>query len=265
MPKIPISQGRHLFGHDPSAYADARPDYPEALYQRLRARCELGPGVSAFEIGAGTGLATQRLLAFGVSSLWVIEPDARLAAFLRERISSRLLRVDQVAFEEAELPESEFHLGVAATSFHWLDQRSGLAKVYRSLRSCGWWAMWWNHFASNEPDPFQLATDHLFAGTPDSPSEGQNHGVPFAFDQEARLGDLKLAGFCDPDVELWHWKITYDTARLVGLYSTFSPIQSLEPEARHVFLENLARIADKQFGGHVERSFTSVLYTARKP
>jgi hypothetical protein len=59
MPKIPLSEGRYLFGRDPLAYANSRPDYPEELYQRLLTRCELGPGVSAFEIGAGTGLATR--------------------------------------------------------------------------------------------------------------------------------------------------------------------------------------------------------------
>jgi hypothetical protein len=73
MPKIPLSEGRHLFGSDPLAYANCRPDYPKELYQRLRIRCELGPGISAFEIGAGTGLATQRLLALGVSRLWAID------------------------------------------------------------------------------------------------------------------------------------------------------------------------------------------------
>jgi hypothetical protein len=134
MPNIPLSEGRYLFGRDPLAYANARPDYPEELYKRLRTRCELGPGVSGFEIGAGTGLATRRLLAFGVSPLWVIEPDTRLVGFLRERIPSDSLRVDEVAFEEAKLPEAEFHLGVAATSFHWLDQGSGLA---RSIDRCG--------------------------------------------------------------------------------------------------------------------------------
>jgi hypothetical protein len=29
MPKIPLSEGRRLFGNDPLAYANARPDYPE--------------------------------------------------------------------------------------------------------------------------------------------------------------------------------------------------------------------------------------------
>src|SRR5690349_3462425 len=116
MPKIPLSEGRHLFGNDPLAYANGRPDYPEELYQRLRTRCELGSGISAFEIGAGTGLATQRLLALGVSRLWAIEPDPRLADFLRKTISSSSLQIVQTIFERAELPEAEFGLGVAATS-----------------------------------------------------------------------------------------------------------------------------------------------------
>jgi SAM-dependent methyltransferase len=265
MPKIPLSDGRYLFGNDPLAYANARPDYPEELYQRLRARCGLGPDISVFEIGAGTGLATQRLLALGVARLLAIEPDPRLAAFLRARISSSLLEIDQSTFEEAKLPDAQFSLGVAATSFHWLDQRSALAKVYRSLRAGGWWAMWWTHFGSTEADAFQLATDHLFAQTPDSPSGGGKEKCPFALDRQSRLRDLTTSGFCDAEVELWRWTLSYDTARLVALYSTFSPIQSLEPEPRRDFLRNLARIAEEQFGGSVERPFTTTLYTARRP
>src|SRR4029077_15589130 len=128
--------------------------------------------ISAFEIGAGTGLATQRLLALGVSRLWAIEPDPRLAAFLRKPVSSSSVQIVQTTFEQAELPTAEFGLGVAATSFHWLDQGSALAKVYRSLGAGGWWAMWWTHFGSCQSDAFQLATDHLFVGTSDSPATG---------------------------------------------------------------------------------------------
>ena len=183
MAKIPLSDGRNFFGNDPLAYANARPDYPDELYERLRTRCIPGPGTSVFEIGAGTGLATRRLVALGVAKLWVIEPDPRLADFLRATISSPLLQIDQIAFEDAELPEAEFGLGVAATSFHWLEQKDALAKVYRSLRTGGWWAMWWTHFGACEPDAFQLATDHLFIGTQDSPSGGGKQTLPFALDQ----------------------------------------------------------------------------------
>jgi SAM-dependent methyltransferase len=188
MAKIPPFEGRWLFGNDPFAYANARPDYPAELYEKLRARCGLRAGTSVFEIGAGTGLATRRLLAMGASPLLAIEPDPRLAAFLRDTISSSSLEIKQDAFEEAVLSEAKFSLGVAATSFHWLEQTSALAKVYRALKPDGWWAMWWTHFGPGEPDMFQLAIDHLFAGTADSPSGAGKAGLPFALDQESRIG-----------------------------------------------------------------------------
>jgi hypothetical protein len=125
--------------------------------------------------------------------------------------------------------------------------------------------MWWTHFgAGDEHDAFQAATNHLFVDTPDSPSGDRNGGPPFALDGGARLRDLAAAGFVAPEVDLWRWTLRYDTTRLVGLYRTFSPIHALEPKNRKLFLRELARIADEQFGGCVERPFITVLYTAQR-
>jgi SAM-dependent methyltransferase len=264
MQKIPLSDGRRLFGNDPKAYAEARPEYPDALYERLMTRCGLRPGSSVFEVGPGTGLATRRLLGLGAPPLRAIEPDPRLATFLRAAIGAGSLEIDQTSFEEAILPEAAFDLGVAATSFHWLDQTLALAKVYRSLKPGGWWAMWWNHFGSEEPDQFQRATNHLFAATADSPSWSGEKRIPFALDRESRLQDLTTKGFRDAEVEVWRSRLTCNTARLIALYSTFSPIQALEPDSRREFLSNLAQIAEEQFGGRIERPLITVLYTARK-
>jgi SAM-dependent methyltransferase len=264
MQRISLNDGRHLFGNDPTAYAEARPDYPDALFQRLITRCGLRPGTSVFEIGPGTGIATRRLLSLGASPLRAIEPDPRLAAFLRGTSETSSLEIDQVSFDESALPEAGFDLGVAATSFHWLEQSSSLAKVHRSLKPGGWWAMWWNQFGSEEPDDFQRATDHLFAGTADSPSWSREKRIPFGLDRESRLQDLNAAGFKNSEIELWSSSLTCDTARLVALYSTFSPIQALEPEPRREFLSDLARIADEQFGGRVERALVTVLYSGQR-
>jgi SAM-dependent methyltransferase len=264
MAKIPLNDGRRLFGNDPKTYAEARPDYPDALYERLKTRCGLRPGISVFEIGPGPGLATRRLLSLGASPLRAIEPDPRLATFLRETIETGSLEIDQVAFDEAMLPERAFDLGVAATSFHWVEQSSALAKVFRSLKPGGWWAMWWNQFGSEEPDEFQRATDHLFAGAHDSPSFIREKRIPFAFDRESRLRDLSAAGFHDTEVEVWSSTLTCDTARLVALYSTYSPIQALDPHARREFLSSFAQIVDEQFGGRVERALRTVLYTGQR-
>jgi trans-aconitate methyltransferase len=261
---IPLNDGRRLFGNDPRLYAEARPDYPDALFEQLIAQCGLGRSTCAFEIGPGPGIATRRLLSLGVSLLRAIEPDPRLAAFLQETIGGDSLELDQVPFEEASLPEEAFDLGVAATSFHWLEQGSALAKVYRLLKPGGWWAMWWNHFGSDEPDTFQQATDHLFAGTADSPSWSREKRISFALDRDSRLQDLRATGFKDVGEKAWSSTFTYDTARLVALYSTFSPIQALDPDSRQQFLTELARIVDEQFRGQVERPLITVLYTARR-
>ena len=265
MDRIPLTAGRLFFGEDPATYAAVRPDYPDALYTRLVERCGLRPGTRVFEVGAGTGLATRRLLALGAAPLVAIEPDERLAAFLAQTIRDSALRIDRTAFEQAMLAPANFDLGVAATSFHWLEQVPALAKAKAALKPGGWWAMWWTQFGDDpDVDAFQSATDHLFVNTSSSPSHGEKGAPPFALDRERRLHDLVSAGFQNAETDIWRWTLTYETARLVGLYSTFSPIQALAPERRREMLQEIARIADEQFGSRVERPFATALYTAQR-
>src|SRR5262249_62136550 len=76
--------GRQAFGSDPGSYHAARPAYPEWVFEVLRERCGLDPKVAVFEIGPGTGTATRRLLELGANPLVAVEPDDRIANFLRE-------------------------------------------------------------------------------------------------------------------------------------------------------------------------------------
>ena len=60
----------------------------------------------------------------------------KLAAFLTEGPGAdAALTVRVETFERSELDEGAFDLGVAATSFHWLDQQPALAKAARALRA----------------------------------------------------------------------------------------------------------------------------------
>jgi SAM-dependent methyltransferase len=264
--EIGISAGRAAFGEDPAGYIGARPPYPEALYDVLVTRTGLTTGAAVLEIGPGPGLATRRLLELGADPLLAIEPDDRSARYLRTEFPQPTLSIVNSTLEDAELPPDRFDLGVAATSFHWLEQAGALAKVRGALRPGGWWAMWWTSFGAEKgPDPFQDATRHLFAETPRAPSHGRKGGPSFAMDREARLADLAAAGFVEAQVDLWPWTITLATERLVALYATFSPIQALTPPKRRAFLEGLAHIADRRFGGRVDRWFSTVMYAARKP
>jgi SAM-dependent methyltransferase len=262
---ISREEGRTVFGVNSQNYAEARPEYPQRIYEML---CEYG-AISAtakvFEIGAGTGQATAPLLALGCT-VAAIEPDARLAATLRDRLRHHgsSLTIMQSSFEDSLLPSAGFDLGVAAMAFHWLQPDSALAEVFRLLRPGGWWAMWWTVFG-DPADPFQRRTQALFQPLSLSPSHAAGSNRPFALDKDARMAELQAAGFKDATYEEIRWTPTLTTRQVVALTATFSPVARLPEAERCRFLSEIERIAEDEFDGQVRRNFVTAIYLARKP
>jgi SAM-dependent methyltransferase len=260
---IDRAEGRGLFGSDPAAYDAARPGHALRVYDVLAERCGLGTGTRVIEVGPGTGQATRRLVEHG-AELVVVEPDPRLASFLRESFGE-LVEVRQTTLEESALDASSFDLATAASSFHWVDEDVGLAKLQAALRPGGWAAVWWTLFGiDDEHDAFIEATSPLLVGLTPSPSHPMG-GKPHALDATARLGALHEAGFVDVGHETMRWRTSWDAEGIRALYGTFSPIARLDPVRRTDILDGVERIAREDFGGRVERTLLTSLYTARKP
>lgn len=254
--------GRHAFGADPAGYHAARPAYPDWVFGTLRDRCGLRQRTRTFEIGAGTGTATRRLLDLGANPLVAIEPSENLANYLRSTIPDEALSVLISPFEDAALPEERFDLGFSATAFHWLDEHPALEKVATLLRPGGWWGMVWNVFGDpNRSDPFHEATrallDEAF-----NPMEGKGE-LPFALDTDARDAALRRTGAFDLVEHLTsEWSIILDPAQTVALYATYSNINARAD--REAVLAELGRIARNQFSGRVTRNMVTSLYIARR-
>jgi len=253
--------GRQAFGVDPRGYHAAQPSYPDWVFEVLCERCGLAPNVVTFEIGPGTGTATRRLLELGANPLVAVEPDERLAAFLRETIPEEALKVLISAFEEAVLREASFDLGVSATAFHWLNEDLALTKVAKLLRPGGWWAMVWNVFGDQQrPDPFHEATKILLSG-PSGPSAGGD--IPFALNAESRLAALERThAFDSVEYRTSAWSLVLDPDQTVALYATYSNI-NIRPD-REAVLTELGRIAQDEFHGRVTRNMVTSLYVARR-
>lgn len=259
------SFGREAFGLTPENYHLARPPYPDMVWDALVARAGLSAGISILEIGAGTGLATKRLLAENPKRLLAIEPDPRLADFLRSYLADKRLQVELATFEDIDLATGAFDLAVCATAFHWLDAPIALRRIHRALRPEGSVALFWNVFGdASRPDPFHEATTHLFAGGPRSPSGGGTTALPYALDTGARQAELVEAGFLPDAPELLRWTLTLDPVGLRRLYSTYSNVTALLPDDRERLLDGLIEIAERQFGGVVTRNMTTAIYTARR-
>ncbi|HVV04968.1 MAG TPA: class I SAM-dependent methyltransferase [Puia sp.] len=254
--------GREAFGLDPAGYHAARPAYPDWVYEVLRERCGLRPGAASFEIGAGTGIATRRLLAGGANPLVAIEPDHRLADFLDKTIQDEALRVIRSSFEEVVLPDAGFDLGFCATAFHWLQEETALAKVAALLKPGGWWVMVWNVFGDpDRADPFHEATRLLLDG-PVSPSR-EDRAIPYALDKDARLAALeRTRAFDTMEHRTGAWSLDLDADQTEKLYATYSNV-NIRPDRAAVLME-LGRIAREEFQGRVTRNMITSLYIARR-
>ena len=56
-----------------------------------------------------------------------------------------------------------------------------------------------------------------------------------------------------------------DTAGIRGLFGSFSPVLTLDPERRDALLGSIAKIAERDFGGRVTKPLVTGLYTVRGP
>jgi SAM-dependent methyltransferase len=264
---IDEQEGRALFGADPLNYDEIRPPYPEQIYEFLLTTGALRANRSTLEIGAGTGLATRRLLDFGVNPLAVIEPDPRFIPMLTSlaRLYKAEVRCITESFEEAVLPNSHYDLVVAATSFHWIQPSIGLAKVAAILKPGGHVALWWNVFGDlDREDPFHEATRTILQPLASSPS-GAPDALPGPLDTQARLTDFSRSGQFDPaEFMAYRWTLVLNTAQVGALYATFSPIGRLPEERRKTILHRLMEVAERHFGGTVERNMVSPVYVARR-
>jgi SAM-dependent methyltransferase len=231
----------------------------------LRDRCGLRPGTHVLEIGPGTGQVTRRLLELGANPLIAIEPDSRLAQFLRERFGEGIV-LTECTLESAELESDSFDLAVAASMFHWVEEALGLRLLLRALRPGGWIALWWTIFGDERySDPFMDAIDPLFADVPHSPSAGDEGRPSFGRDAERRLAALTAAGFAEPAHEEFRWSRVWDAAGIRGLYATFSPVIALGTEPRKRLLDAVETVARDEFGDRVEKRLVTSLYIARNP
>jgi SAM-dependent methyltransferase len=263
--------GRRLFGADLEAYDRGRPGHPARVYEVLVERCGLVPGARVLEIGPGTGQATRRLIGLG-ADLVAVEPDDRLAGHLPSAVGQVV--VLNRPLEEAELHPTAFDLAVAASSFHWVDEEAGLAKIRAALRPGGWIALWWSHFGAEEPtNPFHRAlrpmVDEILASrgieleeSPSAPTGGRpRHGL----DVEARTAALELAGYDWIEHELIQWSHVWDATGIRALYASFSPIIRLDEATRVAVLDAVEELAVRDFDGRLELTVLTSLYTARGP
>ena len=125
-------------------YVRGRPGYPEAVFEALIELARLPAGAAVADVGAGTGISSEPLLARGFR-VFAVEPNAAMRAAAEERLGGHpgFRAVDGNA-EATGLAAASVELVLAAQAFHWFDVARARAEFRRILRPGGAVALVWN-------------------------------------------------------------------------------------------------------------------------
>lgn len=250
--------GRTVFGTDPDGYHAGRVGYPDDLYDGLFARCAANPDI--LEIAAGTGLATEAMLARDPASMLLVEADPELAVYLAKRFADPRVRIVNGAFPDAPFG-GKFDLAVTAAAFHWMEPGAALARVRQVLRPGGVWSMWWNSYRNlGIGDRFADASLPLLEGIalPPSMTATQHYSLDAALHTQT----LVEAGFNDVQHNVYRRERVLDAAQMRALYASYSFVRALPELQRSTLLDRLADLVETGFAGSAPNIILTAIYSA---
>jgi SAM-dependent methyltransferase len=141
----PASDATTRFSTRVQDYVRYRPRYPQALYEFLRDELRVGSGSVVADVGSGTGIFAEPLLAAG-AVVYGVEPNAEMRGAAEQLLSPRYPNFHSVAAaaEATTLPDHCADLVSCAQAFHWFNQPRAAAEFKRVAKRGGAVAVVWN-------------------------------------------------------------------------------------------------------------------------
>jgi ubiquinone/menaquinone biosynthesis C-methylase UbiE len=128
-------------------YGRYRVGYSRELFDVLE-KFGLRKGVSVLDVGCGTGISTESLLARGMKATGIDPSSEMLETAIRE-----LPAASFVSGRAEELPfaDGSFDAVVSAQAFHWFEADRAFAELIRVVKPGGPVAVWWKILCNDEP------------------------------------------------------------------------------------------------------------------
>lgn len=255
---------RATFDSAAQLYQQARPDYPEQLYDELVHLAGLRSGDRLIEIGCATGKATVPLARRGFR-ITCVEIGAELAAAGRRNFAGLPdVEVIEAAFETWPAEVVAFDLVFAATAWHWIDPVVKYRRAWELLRPGGHLAFWAaTHVFPAGGDPFfrdiQDVYDEIGEGLPPGASWPQPGELP---DDTAEIEGSGLFG--PVAVRQFDWEISYGAEEYIRLLGTFSGHITMDAWKRDRLYGEIRRRLAERPDGRLRRHWGAVLHVARR-
>jgi SAM-dependent methyltransferase len=264
---MPSDQERLKTTFDSAAdlYQQARPEYPEQLYDTLIATAGLDAGDRLVEVGCATGKATLPLARRGFQ-ITCIEIGPRLAGAAQRNLAGfPNVTIINSAFETWHPPaDDRFDLVFAATAWHWIDPALRYQRAWELLRPGGHVALWSaTHVVPDDGDPFffeiQGVYDEIGEGLPQDATWPRPGQLPDSRDEIEQSGL-----FTDVFVRHFDWEISYNAQEYQRLLDTFSGHIAMEEWQRQRLYVEISRRLQRRPDGRLRRHWAAVLHVARR-
>lgn len=246
-------------------YDEARPGYPEALFDDVAALSGIPPGGRILEIGCGTGKATEPFARRGFGILCV-ELGENLAAVAGRKLATYpQVEVVTGAFEDWPAEEGAFDLAISAEAFHWVESEDTYRKVSSALRPGGAIALFWNRHVRSEGSAgfFEAVQEIYEREAPEIANPKDEENLPLPEEVSGRAEGLADSGlFGEVTVRRYPWEAEYDTASYIRLISTYSNHISLDATRRERLFRAIGNLIDTRLNGRIVKGYVAVLYLA---
>jgi SAM-dependent methyltransferase len=267
---------RRTFDEVAGEYQEARPEYPDALYETLIALAGVEPGVDALcEVGCASGKATLPLARRGFA-ITCVELGAALAGAARRNLAGfprvAVAHGDFESWAPQELPRTVndgglpgFGLVFAATAWHWIDPAVKYGKAWSLLRPGGHLAFWEATHVEPESDADPFFRE--IQGTYDEIGEKLPDGWVFPTPSTLpdRRAEIEASGlFDDVTIRRFDWEIRYSAESYIRLLETFSSNLAMAPWQRERLYGEIRRRLALRPDGLLRRHWGAVLHVARR-
>lgn len=256
---------RETFDIEPNTYHQARPGYPDELFEDLIRLTTIPKNGKILEIGCGTGQATIHFAHRGYA-VHCVELGPNLAAEARKNLAEYpKINVSIGSFEEYPLQENEYDLAISATAFHWIDPEIGYPKAAKILKPGEALALFWNKSVQTErSDGFIQSVQSVYQQVvPEMARKFTALPYPDTISLSVRDQIAQTGLFGDVTIRKYGWEVEYSSQAYIDLLNTYSDHLDLNLEIRKRLFEGIKNHIENQFGGRVLKEYLTVLYLAR--
>jgi SAM-dependent methyltransferase len=257
---------RSTFDQDALLYDQARPGYPEALFDDIVTLSALPPAGRLLEIGCGTGQATLPLAQRGYHML-CIELGANMAAVARHKLAAYpRVNIQIGTFEDWSVEEEAFDLALSATAFHWIDPAISYQKTALALKPSGSIALFWHLHVQSEASRgfFEEVQQIYMQQVPEQPEKYGPLQWPHEVSEPVKAEIEQTGLFGEVTVRRYCWDVTYDAASYLRLLDTYSNHRILENQRRERLYHDIADLINTRYDGRITKGYLAILYVARR-